>query len=48
MRTGAKSGNLLNGFLLLEPERFFSPVPPANERMIAWNTAPLSKREKVS
>ena len=45
MRSGGKGGNLLNGFLLLEPERFFVPVPPANERLIAWNTAPSEPRE---
>ena len=45
MRSGDKGGNLLNGFLLLEPERFFDPVPPPNDRLIAWNTAPSGAKE---
>ena len=40
MRAGKPGGSLLNGFLLLEPERFFAPVPPVNERLIAWNSSP--------
>ena len=40
MRAGKQGGSLLNGFLLLEPERFFAPVPPPNERLIAWNSSP--------
>ncbi|WP_068637807.1 MobH family relaxase [Thauera butanivorans] len=37
MRSGEKGGNLLNGFLILEPERFFDPVPPPNDRLVLWN-----------
>lgn len=40
MRAGRQGGSLLNGFVLLNPERFFAPVPPLNERLIAWNNAP--------
>lgn len=45
MRSGGKGGNLLNGFLLLEPERFFAPVPPPNDRLVAWNTTPADAKE---
>ena len=47
MRKGERGGNLLNGFLVLQPERFFNPVPNTNDRLVFWNTDPaLSMREK--
>nr|MBL8456332.1 TraI domain-containing protein [Zoogloeaceae bacterium] len=46
MRKGDKGGNLLNGFLILEPERFFDPVPPANDRLVLWHTPAPSRKEK--
>jgi hypothetical protein len=41
MRNGDKGGNLLNGFLVREPERFVNPVPPANDRLVCWNDDPV-------
>ncbi len=41
MRKGDRGGSLLNGFLVLQPERFFNPVPQINERLVFWNTDPI-------
>ena len=46
MRNGNKGGSLLNGFLILDPERFFDPVPPPNDRLILWHTAPSQQKRK--
>lgn len=48
MRKGDKGGNLLNGFLILEPERFFDPVPPPNDRLVLWHTPAPSRKDKES
>ncbi len=47
MRKGERGGSLLNGFLVLQPERFFNPVPQTNDRLIFWNTEP-ARKDQVS
>lgn len=37
IRRGDSGGSLLNGFLVIEPERFVQPVPPPNERLRYWS-----------
>lgn len=38
IRKGRLGGNMLNGFLLPKPERFFDPVPPPNPQLVLWNS----------
>lgn len=46
MRKGERGGNLLNGFLVLQPERFVTPVPPPNDRLVFWNADPTATKIK--
>lgn len=48
IRRGDSGGSLLNGFLVVEPERFVNPVPPPNDRLRYWsqNVAPGERTEK--
>ncbi len=46
MRKGERGGSLLNGFLVLQPERFFNPVPQTNDRLGFWNTDPARKDQE--
>jgi integrating conjugative element relaxase (TIGR03760 family) len=46
MRKGDRGGNLLNGFLVLQPERFFNPVPQINDRLVFWNTDPTLAKSR--
>ena len=48
MRKGERGGSLLNGFLVLQPERFFNPVPQTNDRLVFWNTDPARKDQESS
>lgn len=48
MRKGERGGSLLNGFLVLQPERFFNPVPQTNDRLVFWNTEPARKDQESS
>ncbi|MDX9943323.1 MAG: MobH family relaxase [Azonexus sp.] len=46
VRKGKTGGNMLNGFLLPHPERFFDPVPPANPQLVLWSSPmPGSSKE---
>jgi hypothetical protein len=45
MRKGERGGNLLNGFLMLKPERFFNPLPQTNDRLVFWNAESVRKKE---
>ncbi len=46
MRKGDRGGSLLNGFLVLQPERFFNPVPQINHRLVFWNTDPTLAKSR--
>jgi hypothetical protein len=46
MRKGDRGGSLLNGFLVLQPERFFNPVPQINDRLVFWNTDPMLAKSR--
>lgn len=37
VRRGDSGGSLLNGFLVVNPERFVNPVPPPNDRLRYWS-----------
>lgn len=46
IRRGDSGGSLLNGFLVVDPERFVNPVPPPNDRLRYWSQN-LSAGEKA-
>jgi len=46
VRRGDNGGSLLNGFLVVEPERFVNPVPPANDRLRYWSQSVLAGSDK--
>ncbi len=46
IRRGDCGGSLLNGFLVVEPERFVNPVPPANDRLRYWSQGALASADR--
>lgn len=48
IRRGDSGGSLLNGFLVVDPERFVNPVPPPNDRLRYWSQNVTVDKSEVS